>query len=403
MNARLGAADGRLIVVIVLAAYLAAAAIGGASQWKRVHEPVETPSFLDMRSLTSAWECSRKGVDPLPANPCDPHGRPANYPRIWLALRVFGLGDSAAVPLGVANGAVFFLSVLLLVGRLRLLEGVVIAAALCSPAVMFGVERGNVDLTVVALVCAGLVLLRKQRAVAWVGSHALFLLAAVLKLFPVFALVVLARQSGRRLWLAALVAVLVVIDVIATLGDLKTIHRVLPQRIPLSYGVGVLSDGLAELHALRTSAMSPHSLSHAIAAALVVIGAALAWLLTRRAPIRLLDDGLTLRTDAFYAGAATYVGTYVVTHNYDYRLASLILVLPLLMTRGGSASATRHVARMGIALVIASLYVGGQLWSTAFPWDELVNWPLFVYLAAALLAGVSTRRGGAGLLPAFGR
>jgi hypothetical protein len=300
------------------------------------------------------------------------------------------------------NGALFFLSVLLLAGRLRLVEGVVLAAALCSPAVMFGVERGNVDLSVVALVCVGLVLLRKRRPVAWVSSHGLLLLAAVLKLFPVFALVVLARQTGRRLSLAGLVAALFALDVIVTLHDLQTIHRVLPQRIPLSYGVGVLSDGIAELHALRTGSLTVHSLSHAIAAALVVGGAALAWMLTRRAPMALLDEGRSLRGDAFYAGAATYVGTYVVTHNYDYRLASLVLTLPLLMTAAG-ARPTRHLAWAGIALVLASLYVGGQLWSTAFPWDEIVNWLLFAYLAGALLAGaLNMRRGGAERRSAYG-
>ena len=182
-------------MVAALCVYLGSVVLGGQEQWHRLRVPAQTPTFFDMRSVTSAWECDRKGIDPLPSNPCDPHGRPANYPRLWLLPSRLGFGDSATVPLAVAN-ALFFLAVaVVFVGRLRVWEGLVVALALCSPAVMLGVERGNVDLSVFAVLMVALMLFRRQ---AWmrIVSHFLFLLAAMLKIFP--ALTRMTSRGGSR-------------------------------------------------------------------------------------------------------------------------------------------------------------------------------------------------------------
>lgn len=377
--------DGRVVVVAVLCVYLASVAIGGVAQWRRLHEPAETLTFLDMRSLTSAWTCARRGVDPLPANPCDPHGRPANYPRIWLAPRVFGLGDSATFTLGIVNAAAFFLAILWFLGRLRLWEGVVTAAALCSPAVMFGVERGNVDLFVYAILAVALVLFRRVQPRMRVVSHALFLFAAILKLFPVFAFSVLVRQSRRWQLAGVAVACLFLLDVAVTFHDIETIHRVLPQRIPLSYGVGVLGDGVAHeiVRAGWLSSIGERSLDHAFTAVFLLVGAVVAVALARFARIRSSDHAWSLRSDAFVAGASIYIGSFALLHNFDYRLACLVFTLPELMARSASDRPERRVARLGIALVLVTLFVAAQI-RLGFPWDEIFNWILFVYLAAAL-------------------
>jgi Glycosyltransferase family 87 len=383
-GARFTQLDGRVIVVAVLCLYLASVAIGGAAQWRRLHEPAETLTFLDMRSLTSAWTCARRGIDPLPANPCDPHGRPANYPRLWLAPRVLGLGDSSAFTLGIVNGAAFLLAILWLLGRVKRWEGIVMAAALCSPAVMFGIERGNVDLFVYAILAGALVLLRRTRPATRLVSHALFLFAAILKLFPLFALPVLARQSRRWQLASVVVVCLFALDVAVTWHDIETIRRVLPQRIPLSYGVGVLGDGAAhEIGQAGALGMSEHTLERALTAAFLLVGAASAVAIAGFARITAVSRDWTLRSDAFIAGAAIYVGSFALLHNFDYRLACLVLTLPELMARSAAGDPERKAARLGIALVLLSLFVAAQLRS-GFPWDEVVNWVLFVYLAAAL-------------------
>ncbi len=401
---RLAQLDGRAIVVAVLVIYLTSVAVGGVAQWRRLHEPAETLTFLDMRSLTSAWACARRGVDPLPANPCDPHGRPANYPRIWLAPRVFGLGNSAAFTLGIVNGAAFFLAVLWLLGRLKPWEGLVMASALCSPAVMFGVERGNVDLFVYAILAVALVLLRRTTTALRLASHALFLVAAIIKLFPLFALPVLVRQSKRWQWVGLAVLVLFALDVAITWHDIETIHRVLPQRIPLSYGVGVLGDGVAHEIARHgwLTGIAERSLDRAFTVVLLLAGAGLAVALARFAWIPSVDRTRSLRGDAFVAGACVYVGSFALLHNFDYRLACLVFTIPELMRRSATGDLERHAARLGIVLVLLTLFVAAQI-RPGFPWDEIVNWLLFIHLGACLaktaVDEAMRRWGSTGLLP----
>ncbi len=154
------------------------------------------PSFADLRSVTSAWECDRAGTPVLPVNPCDPYGdRPANYPRLWLAPSGIGLGEGSTVALGVASAALFFVALLYVLARGRARGPLLCAAIAISPGVMFAVERGNVDLLLFALLALALALFRGSAA-SRAASHALFLLAAMLKLFPVFAWGVLAAPAA---------------------------------------------------------------------------------------------------------------------------------------------------------------------------------------------------------------
>jgi hypothetical protein len=343
-----------------------------------------------MRSVTSAWECERRGIDPLPSNPCDPRGRPANYPRLWFLPGRLGLGDSATVPLGVANALLFLSVAVVFMGRLRIWEGLVVAAALCSPPVMSGVERGNLDLSVFAVLMLALMLFRRQVR-ARVVSHVLFLLAAILKIFPAFAFVVLARQRPRWLRLAAVVGLLFLVDVLLTWGDLTTIRRVVPQEIHLSYGAGVLADALA--HSLGTQLgwqSTEHEIARWFSVAGVAVGLAIAGFLRRFGPREDSRQPWSLRSDAFLAGSSIYLASYALFHNYDYRLACLVLTLPQLMAWASPGGWSVTASRVGLALVLVALLSGARD-SYGFPYDELVTWLVFVWLSAALLNGVAER------------
>ena len=254
-----------------------------------------------------------------------------------------------------------------------------------SPAVMFGVERGNVDLFVYAILAVALVLFRRVRPRARVLSHALFLFAAILKLFPVFALSVLARQSKRWQLVGVAVSGLFLLDVAVTFHDIETIHRVLPQRIPLSYGVGVLGDGVAHeiVRAGWLASIGERSLDHVFTAVFLLAGVALAILIARLARVRSSDRTWSLQSDAFVAGASIYLGSFALLHNFDYRLACLVFTLPELMARSAAGRPERRVAQLGIVLVLVTLFVAAQI-RLGFPWDEIFNWILFVYLAAVL-------------------
>ena len=88
-------------------------------------------------------------------NPCDPERRPANYPRVWVELSFLGLGNDDTVPLGLALAAIALVAAFAVVPRgAPARDGVVYGAAICSPATMLGLERGNVDVLLFAFLVA---------------------------------------------------------------------------------------------------------------------------------------------------------------------------------------------------------------------------------------------------------
>ena len=395
MRRRLRDLDGRVlagaILVVFLVVLLSFRAANGTTPWAHVGVEPGDKSFADLRSVTSAWDCQRKGIQAFPNNPCDPFHRPANYPRIWIQLGRVGLGENDTVPLGIAIAVLFFVSALAVTGPLKPWEGAVYGAALIAPATMLGVERGNVVLSVFALVVLGVLLVRRN---AWAGA-APIVLAGILKLFPAFAVVVLLRL--RRRWPAALASIVVLgVYVLATLQDIRTLRHVIPRVVVNSYGAGVVVEALrlAGVSWVQTAAEVRYVRIAVIGLAALL---ALALLVAGRG-----DGGFDARRiDAFWAGAAIYLGTYVFGNNFDYRLAFLLLCIPQLCAwsqRGGSpapwpaAALGALVTTLWLSSAVPPLPFGLQSWyvKLSFPPEEVLNWLLFAWLGAALAAGLLT-------------
>ena len=294
-------------------------------------------SFGDLRVVTSAWDCSRRGIDVLAANPCDPWSRAMNYPRIWLLPGAFGLGQSSTVIIGIALCAVFLLAVMILLGRLSQRQAVLYGVMLGSPAVLLAVERGNTDLLGFALCALGLVALHRA-GTSWTAvGVALILAATVLKLYPVFALAVLVPRT--RIAVAALVVAAGY--AVLTRGDLSLISQATPRPIFLSYGTGPVAAGIG------------------LAPIIVAVGIVLASGIIALVPkIRQMarETSPSLAGDAFVAGAALFFGTFLIGSNWDYRLTMLLLCAPRLVEWMRSPS-TRSVAAGALAGVVALLWL----------------------------------------------
>ncbi|HYA08618.1 MAG TPA: hypothetical protein VEG24_03460 [Gaiellaceae bacterium] len=393
---RLRELDGRLLagvlVVLFFAALLSYRGVTGTTPWATVGIEPGDKSFADLRSVTSSWDCERRGIEAFPNNPCDPFHRPANYPRVWTRLGVFGLGEGDTVPLGVAIDVVFFVAALAAAGPLTLVEGAVYSAGLLAPATILGVERGNADLLMFALVVLGLLLVRRR---PWAGAASI-VLAGALKLFPAFALAPLLRL--RRRWPALLASVLVLAAYAAvTLNDIRMLRHVIPRVVVNSYGAGVVVEALRLAHVSWVqSAAEVRYIRLAVLALGLLL--ALALLRVRRSSPAAEGAGGELRLDAFWAGAAVYLGTYVFGSNFDYRLAFLLLCVPQLCAwvRRGGAPAPLPAAALGALLLtlwlssaVPPLPFGLQTWyvQLAFPPEEVLNWLLFAWLAAALARG----------------
>jgi Glycosyltransferase family 87 len=388
------------VVVFCLYGYFVALiAQGGHLAWGWFQVPATSPSFLDLRSVTSGWVCTRKGIDVLVRNPCDPFPRPANYPRIWLWPSFLGLGQSSTIILGIVVAVAFFAGALVLMGPLeRPLDVLVWVALLVSPAVMLGVERGNADLIVFPIVVAGVLLIRARSTAVRAVAHGAMLFAAMLKLFPAFAFVALFRQPRRRVLVGAgLVTLAFLIYVAVTWSDIKTIHRVLPQEIYYSYGADVAVRAVVTWLAARHASLAALATygtfgdEQKLLWCIVLVALVAAVILARRwKPPPVAHEH---ELDAFFAGCAIYAGSFLLEHNFDYRLVYLLLVVPQLL-RWARAS---RLAAVVLLVLVSTLWLSEVLsngyWRERYPlpYDELLTWFLFVTLVGMAAAAAARR------------
>jgi Glycosyltransferase family 87 len=332
-------------------------------------------------------------------NYCDPLGwRPANYPNLWMRLSFLGLGQGDTTALGISIGVVFLASIFLLAGRLVWWEGLIWSVLVVSPSVMLGVDRGNVDLLLFTLLVLALVALGRAGRVSRVLGCGLIELAALLKLFPIFAGVAVLHWR-RRPALAAFAAVVLVFGVYALVirHEIETIRTVVPAVVNLSFGAGVIVDALRERYGETAFLVSDRRLAIGLlglAALATAIG--VATVLARR---RREQPEPSTRLPWLWAGGAVFLGCWVFTENsFDYRLAFCLLAVPQLLEWARQKEPAVPFSRAALLLLVATLWLSDTqpfLWSTVdrrwldaeshFPFDEFLVLALAIYFTVALL------------------
>jgi hypothetical protein len=347
----------RLLVLAALALYFVALVLlGGRTRWDRLGVPQGALSFEDARNVTGAWECARRGVAVLPVNPCDPYRRPADFPKIWLTLSSLGLGPGDTVPLAIGLAVVFLFSALLVVPTgASLSTGILYALALCSPAVMLGIERGNNDLAVFPFVL-GAVLVTARTSFGRIAGPALLLFASILKLYPVFAVGAFVRRSTRASLLAAVaVAACFLVYLAATVHYVHELLSSIQAPSTLAYGVRRLTMWFS---ALAVRALGGFGWFRVWDVVLALAGLGLGWACARRlagatAPSP-ADPGAARDLDLFWAGACIYLGSYLIFISQDYRLVFLLLTVPQIARWIGE----RHgLAYLSVAALLVTLWL----------------------------------------------
>ncbi|HZA82277.1 MAG TPA: glycosyltransferase 87 family protein [Actinomycetes bacterium] len=398
--------DGRAVVLAAVALYVTAAGLArllwsvDLRPWLGV--PPGPSVFFDTRNITAALECRRLGYDPLVENPCDPWGRAMFYPRVWLLLRWLGVDQSDTLALGVLIGLLFLVSLCLLTGRISAGEGIVVAVAVCSPAVMLALERANMDVVLFSVLVAAVLLWRRGTELSRTLSPLLVLVAATGKLYPVFGLPAYAFLRNRRAALAAAGCGLLFLAYVAvTLDDVRTVAATATQGQHYSYGARILIGQVYHLVAGQDW-QGGSMVAQALAAVPLLVLVVILWAWARRR----LGPGVggaspapTAELLAFYLGALLYVGTFAVFRNYDYRLVYLLLTLPQLMAwvrEGRAGDPLRTLAGLALAAVVLDLWIGSLSEQLRLA-EELVSWAVAGLLVA--LSATSVPRLSKLLLP----
>lgn len=351
--------------------------------------------FYDARNVAAAADCWALGYDPLVENPCDPAGRVMVYPRVWVVVHYLGVTQERTLWFGGILVALFLASVLLLVGRLSVPQGFVVAAAVVSPAVMLAVERGNVDIVLFAVFVGAVFAWRARDKVTPLLSPAMIVAAAIAKLYAIFALPAYWFTGVRRArWGVVGGGALMGVYLLLTWGDVREVLKSPEGGLLYSYGARILIGDLYHRFQPGTWAYgSP--LAQLIAVVPVVVASVAIWVwLRRRLPEPTINERVSLRTLAFHLGALTYLGTFVTRKSGDYRLVFVLLTLPLLLEWAwGEHREIRSVlGRIGLVAVVVGLYAGA-LSPFIGPWDELASWAMAGAFVALLAATVPRRRG----------
>ncbi|MEO0455990.1 MAG: hypothetical protein AAF152_05310 [Cyanobacteria bacterium P01_A01_bin.114] len=326
--------DYRLLTLAMLLGYFSIILIGSFFGpyhvlWQKLFN-VKTmyPAFADLRVLTSGFECARLGYDVTLDNPCDPWGRPSPYPRLWWSLASLGIDQSHTVAIGIAMALLLYGMVFLFIGKLNLAQGVFYGLFLCSPTAMLMVERGNNDILIFYLFLGAIALLRARQYIVRLLGYGLIYFSMMLKLFPVFGLVVILRERRRRFWLTTLLVSVTVAIYLSLAGaeidTISSISRAAESSPRFTYGPKILLLQLKQpQHFIR-------GLSNILAFLLLLPGVIT---LLRAAQPKLnkapdLEQGPYV--SAFRLGAAIFIATSLVSVSWDYRLFFIVLTLPQL-------------------------------------------------------------------------
>jgi len=379
-------AFGVLVTLIVVLCF--GQLVGWDPTWRSFGVTPLQPPFFDMHVVTDYAACAAKGFDAYIPHSCNPAN--FNLPPIWLWLGFLGIDGSYSTWLSVAIiAAALGVMVVLLKGR-SVGDGALAMVAILSPSVMMGVERGNLDLLILALVGTAALIYEEQKIgrISWTVT--LIGLAIVWKLFPMFCIAVGTRFNWRTILFASVIAVFSLAYLAAISDYISLIRHNVPTTFILSYGYKAPFLGLDHL---RTEAR------------LNTIGLADTWVPIMAAILTLISAAATalisfhygrlfcMVTDsvagtAFLFGSGIYCGTFLLGTNFIYRLMFLLLCVPQLQDwqRTESDDKERKIERGLFATVLSALWLNGNSngHSTFLLVPQLIDWLLFFGLAAAL-------------------
>ncbi|RCK73681.1 MAG: hypothetical protein ANABAC_2754 [Anaerolineae bacterium] len=162
-----------------------------------------------------------QGYDPTLYHPGDPWQRPFNYPPIWKMAVPLGVTPEHTLALGILLIGFFLIGLYLVFRDLSLTETIFVMLGLLSPAVLLGIERGNIDLFIFFLVALAVWLVGKS--LPWAAF--VLQIAYFLKLYPIFGLPTLLR--GKQKTALLLIALVLGISTLYFLSNYQELISIL--------------------------------------------------------------------------------------------------------------------------------------------------------------------------------
>lgn len=296
------------------------------------------PAYGDLGALAEGWDDNARGVDPLRQTNDPPR---YNYPRLWLPLSHLGLRSSDTPWLGALLVGGFFAAAGFVAKQTPGWSKWLVVAITLSAPLRLGLERGNTDLLIFALLTPALAASPKN-ARGKITALGAVVLAAMLKYYPIVCIGAWLRDRSRpQLYSLTAAAVVFALYLMATRNDTHAIFAKTERGGRESYGAAIAGDTLRWSWTSRVgyTASEPSWLSddkkrewafRIFTISLLVVGVFGG--LSDLAQKAVTSRGPTSPVSAqlFLAGTAIYAATFCFGSSWAYRLVFLTWTVPLL-------------------------------------------------------------------------
>jgi hypothetical protein len=330
--------------------------------------PFQFP-FVDISGSLAAWECARQGFDVIVSDPCDVLRRGYTYSPLWMSASAIPLGVKDTRTVGWGLDLIFLVSLTLLPPPRTALEFVFLLAATFSTMVAFALERANPDtLLFVLILAAGLC--TQYKLVMRLLGYAAALLAALLKYYPIVALILVFRE--RISIFVSIVLLVAGITIVFVLEYYVELSRGVPN-IPngrydtdlfaaknLPFMVGMVVENLAQpaSFAALVGNITTGGLYFALVAACIALCRRLLRFPELRAGLASLSG---LERVLLVIGSAVISGCFFAGQSIGYRGVFFLLVMPGFLAISRSYSPDIRHLGLGASIVIVLL-----MWSECF-------------------------------------
>jgi hypothetical protein len=300
-----------------LSIFLCAFNLGWSETWRWLQVSPLEPIFADMRTIQAGLYAETIGLDAQINNPSDPWQRVMNYPAAWISIAdVLNLQVESHFLTFVLVQIVLFLTSLWLLVTTS--PSIVWLPLLSSWSLLLCLERGNNDMLMFSLTFFAL---RFQNIMSIVFMTA----ATLLKLYPILALPAFIRNSKN----VKLMIFGCAFAILVTANEITNIRSGTPVTTSSSYGSQSLAMWLRESLGLNAPLILISGSLLFLAFIISLFGIGNSSILRESS-----DENIE---NLFIAGGCVYIGTFLLSGNFDYRLIFLLFCVPFILTCGNSS------------------------------------------------------------------
>jgi hypothetical protein len=290
--------------------------LGWTPTWTALYIPTMSPIFADMRTVQGSLYSIEHGYNPQVENPGDPWRRVMNYPLIWVEIsKFFHLDNEKNFVLLVSCYIFAYLVCCFLL--LRDFPSIYIILAMFSGSSLLAVERGNNDLIIFVLLFAGIY--TAQHYFRDYIKVFTFLLATILKVYPVVAIISFIKKPKPLSFLMfAITSYFIYIN-----SELKVIQHGNTANGKISYGL------INFLRWISIRIISDET-KIAFVSLMILLSLLLIIAITRNLQLKESKE-LAYSADLLITGGSIFVFTYLIAPNWDYRLIFLLFCIPYIL------------------------------------------------------------------------